>query len=144
MARDEDQPQQIVLNIAVRCGGNRGCEVCKGALLLLLQLARKLFVFALQPRVAAQDVDGAMLGGSHEPRAGVLRNAGFRPLLERGDQRILSELFGDADIAHDAREAGDDTRGLHAPDGVDGAIDLPSVDVRRGHGWLPHGCVQSR
>jgi len=42
------------------------------------------------------------LARDHEPCAGVLRHAGFGPLLECGNQRILRQLFGDADIAHDA------------------------------------------
>ena len=136
MAGDEDQAEQVVLDIAVGRGGERGREVGKGALLLFLQFAGELFMFALEPRVAAKDVDGAMLGRGHEPCAGVVRNAGFRPLLKCGDQRILRELFGDADIAHDASEAGDDARRLHAPYGVDGAIDLAAVNVSRSHGWF--------
>ncbi len=137
MAGDEDQTEQVVLNISIGCGGQRSCEVRKGALLLFLQLARELFVFPFQPRVVAQNVDSAVLGGSHEPCAGVLRDARLRPLLEGSDQSILGELFGDANIAHDSREAGDDARRLHAPYGVDGAIDLAAVDVSRSHGGSP-------
>ncbi len=129
MAGDEDEAEQIVFDVAVGSAGERGGEVGEGALLLFFQLAGELFVLALDARVAAQQIDGAMLGGGHEPRAGILRHAGLRPLLECGDQRVLRQLFGDADIAHDARQAGDDARRLHAPHGVDGAIDLAAVDV---------------
>ena len=38
------------------------------------------------------------------------------------DQRVLREVFGHADIAHDARQAGDDLRRLDAPHGFDGAM----------------------
>ena len=133
MAGDEDEAEQIVLDIAVGCAGEGGGEVGEGALLLVFELAGELFVFLLDARVAAQQVDGAVLGGGHEPRAGVLRHAGRGPLFECGDQRVLGQLFGDADIAHDARQSGDDARGLHAPHGVDGAIDLAAVDVSGRH-----------
>ena len=33
-----------------------------------------------------------------------------RPLLERRDERILREVLGEADVAHHAREAGDELR----------------------------------
>ena len=51
------------------------------------------------------------------------------PLLERGDEGVLGQLLGEADVAHDAGEAGDERGGLDAPDGVDGAINLRAVDV---------------
>jgi hypothetical protein len=63
-----------------------------------------------------------MLRRGHEPGAGVVRDAFGRPLLEGGHQRILSELFGQADVADDAGEAGDDARRLDPPDRVDGAM----------------------
>ena len=57
---------------------------------------------------AAEQVDRAMLGGGHEPGARVVRDARLRPLLERGDERILREILGETDVAHDPREAGDE------------------------------------
>ena len=39
---------------------------------------------------------------------GLSRNARLRPLLERGDERVLREVLGQADVAHDPREAGDE------------------------------------
>jgi hypothetical protein len=44
-------------------------------------------------------------------------------LLQRGDQRVLRQFFGQAHVAHHARDGGDDLCRLHAPDGVDGAVD---------------------
>ena len=55
-------------------------------------------------------VDRAVLRGGHEPGARVVRDARLRPLLERGDERVLRELLGEADVAHDPREAGDEPR----------------------------------
>ena len=49
-----------------------------------------------------------MLRRGHEPGARVVRDARLRPLLERGDERVLREILGQADVAHDAREAGDE------------------------------------
>ena len=48
----------------------------------------------------------------------------LRPLLERGDQRILRQLLGQPDVAHHAVEAGDQPRRLDAPDGLDGAMGI--------------------
>ena len=61
--------------------------------------------FRVQRLPSAQLIDGAVLGGGHQPRAGIVRDAGCRPLLERGDERILGQLLGQADVAHDARQA---------------------------------------
>jgi hypothetical protein len=93
-------------------------------------------VFLLQTCIAAQQVNSAVLGRGHEPRAGILRDAGAGPLLKSGDERILCQLFGDANVTHDASETGDDAGGFHAPDGIDGAIDLAAVDFCGGHDWF--------
>ena len=78
------------------------------AISLRLELAAELLVLALEQRVAAQQIDRAMLRRGHEPGAWIVRDARLRPLLERGDERVLRELLGQADVAHDAREAGDE------------------------------------
>ncbi len=54
-----------------------------------------------------------------------------RPLLERDDQRVLRQLLGQTDVAHQARKPGDEPRGLDAPHRVDGAMDIRG---RHGHG----------
>ena len=75
-----------------------------GQLLLRLELAAELLVLALEQLAAAQPVDGAVLRGGHQPGARVVRDARLRPLLERGDERVLRQLLGEADVAHDPRE----------------------------------------
>ena len=96
---------------------------------LQLELARELLVLALERRAAAQQVDRAVLRRGHEPGARVVRDARLGPLLERGDERVLRQLLGEADVAHDPREAGDQPGGLDPPDRVDRA-------VRVGARWL--------
>ena len=89
------------------------------ALLLRLELVADLLVLAFEHRVAAEAVDRAVLCGRHQPRARIVGHARQRPLFERGDQRVLREILGEADVADDARQPRDDLRRFDAPDGVD-------------------------
>ena len=57
---------------------------------------------------AAALIERAVLGRRHQPGGGIVRNAVLGPALERDDQRILRQLFSDADVARDARQRGDD------------------------------------
>ena len=83
----------------------------------------------------AQPVDRAMLRGRHQPGAGLVGNARRRPLLERRDERVLRQLLGEADVAHHAREAGDELRRLDAPDRVDRAMDVRNGCIGSHHGY---------
>ena len=47
-----------------------------------------------------------------------------RPLLQRRHERLLREVLGDADVAHEPGEAPDEPGGLDPPDGVDRARDV--------------------
>ena len=122
MAGGEHEAQQVVADVVVE----RGVEIRHGHLLLRLELVAELLVLALEQLAPAQQVDRAMLGGGHEPGARVVRDARLRPLLERGDQRVLRELLGQADVAHDPREAGDEPGRLDPPDRVDRAVGVGS------------------
>ena len=86
------------------------------------EFARQLFMFALGDGVAAEEIDGPAFGGCSEPCGGIIWDARLRPLPECGDESLLREVFGEADVTGEAREAGDDARGLDAPDGFDGAM----------------------
>ena len=117
MAGDEDEAEEVVADGVVESG----VEVGRG-LFESFEFACQLFVFALGDGVAAEEIDGAAFGGGGEPCRGIIGDAGLRPLFECGDERFLREIFGEADVAGEARESGDDARGLDAPDGFDGAV----------------------
>jgi hypothetical protein len=124
MTGNEDQPQQVVANIVIEGvveGPNGGC-------LLVFELVSQLGVFALEKLLAAEQIDGAMLGGRHQPRAGVAGHAFARPLLERGDERVVREILGRLEIAGNPRQGGDQAGRLDAPDGID-----RSMGVGLGH-----------
>jgi hypothetical protein len=71
-----------------------------------VDLAAEFLMLAFEQLVPAQAIDGAVFRGSHEPGARVLRDARFGPLLQRGDESVLSQFLRHADVAHDSREAG--------------------------------------
>ena len=89
---DEHQAQEVVADVVVE----RRVEIRRTAISCSsLELAAELLVLALEPLVPAEVIDGAMLRGGHEPGARVVRDARLRPLLERGDQRILRQVLGE-------------------------------------------------
>jgi len=85
MAAGEDQVEALVRRV--------GRRAHFGAHLFEL---RELLAIA---RVAAQAVDPAMLRHDQEPGAGIRGYALSRPPFERGDQRVLHEIFGQREIA---------------------------------------------
>src|SRR5690606_450830 len=70
---------------------------------------------------AADQIDGAAAGGGHQPGAGVVGHAVGRPAFQCGDQGVLGEFLGDADVPDDPGHPGDQPAELQAEDGVDGA-----------------------
>src|SRR5277367_5456497 len=128
MARDKYQPQQIVAHIIIESR----CKIWHGHL-FLFHLAAQLFVLALQPRVAPEMINRAMLGCGHQPCAGIIRHARLRPLLQRGNQSVLRQILGDADVAHHPREAGDNPGGFNPPDCVNRAISVGSAHSYPSH-----------
>jgi hypothetical protein len=127
MTGRENQAQKVVADVIV----DRAIKI--GHLLLGLKLVRELLVLALEPFIPAQEIDRTMLRGGHEPGARVVRHARLRPLLERGDESILCEFFGNADIADDPRETGDEPGRLDPPDRVDRAMCIGSCHSYRSH-----------
>jgi len=61
-------------------------------------------------------VDGPVLRGRHQPRAGIIGHAGVRPLFKGDDQRVLREFLGQADVADKPGEPRDQPGRLDPPD----------------------------
>ena len=70
----------------------------------------------------------------------IIRHARLRPLFEGSEEGLLREVLGQADVAGEASEAGDDAGGLDAPDGFDGAAWIGSGHCYRSHQLSTHGC----
>ena len=102
MTGGEDEPEHLVADIVVE----RGVEVGHG-LLLLRHVGGDDIVLAREHPAAAQVIQGAVLGARHQPGAGLFRNAGDRPVLERGDQGFLRQVLGQRHVAQHPRQAGD-------------------------------------
>jgi hypothetical protein len=131
MARHENQTQQIVIRVGLggnaRSGPGIQGRIQRGFQVGDLHLAHRDFtaqflMFAIEHGTAPQLVNGSVLGGRHQPGSGIFGNTRLRPLFERDQERFLREIFGEAYVAHDAREAGDQLGGFNAPDSVDGAV----------------------
>src|SRR5690349_16987227 len=100
MARREDEAEEIVPNALV----SRRVEI--EAFLIPLEIASDCFVLALEGLTAADQVDGAVLRGPHQPGSRPLRHAFGGPLLESGNKGVLCELFSHSNVADDASQPG--------------------------------------
>ena len=76
--------------------------------LLHLQDASQLLGLALEGGPPAHGVDRSMLGGAHQPGRRTVRDAGVGPLAERGLQRVMGQILGQADIPDDPGQCRDD------------------------------------
>jgi hypothetical protein len=114
MAAGEDQRQQVVADPVVELR----VEVGRAHRHHDPEVARERLLLALKPRIAAEHVDRAVLGRGHEPGARVVRDARLGPRLERREERLLGQVLGEADVAHHARQPGDQPARLDPPDGV--------------------------
>ena len=70
MTGGEDEAEEVVADVIVDC-----CVEIWHGHFLGDKLAAELLVLALEPRVAAEVIDGTMLGSGHEPGARVVRDA---------------------------------------------------------------------
>ena len=83
MARDEDEPQQIVADVVV----DGGIEIRDGGLLLRESSScPSCSCLRSSSLLATQQIDRAMLGGRHEPRAGIVGHARC-PAISRARSR---------------------------------------------------------
>jgi hypothetical protein len=125
MAGSEHQTQEVVANMIV----DSGVEI--GGLELGLQLTSELLVLPLDPCAPPIEVDRTMLCRGHQPGARVVRDARLGPLLERGHERVLRQIFGVANVAHHARETCYQLRRLDPPDRVDRTMYIGMCHVNR-------------
>jgi hypothetical protein len=123
------ETKQIVTHVIVKGGHYFLCRIA----LLRFELCTELRVFAVEELTAAQGINGTVLGGSHEPGTRIARDARFRPLFERGNQGVLRQLLGHADIPYDAGKSGDEAGRFDSPDSVDRAVCLGSTHYYRSH-----------
>ena len=98
----------------------RRVEVRRRDRLLAASSSRaELLVLALeQLRCGAAGRSPRCLRRRHQPGARVVRDARLGPLLERGDQRVLRQVLGQADVAHDrarGRRSAGRTRSARPP-----------------------------
>src|SRR5215469_1669071 len=104
MTGGEDQPQQVVIDVV----SDSAIEVGGAVVPAGLQRPPDLRVLALTFGVAPEVVNCPAFGDGHQPGARVARNSVARPLLERGDDGVLSQLLGEADVTvGEPREPGD-------------------------------------
>ena len=123
MAGDEHEAQQVVADVVV----DRGVEVRRRRLLPDLELATELLVLALEQLAARRSWSIARCfavamsqapGLSGTPDSGHCSSAATSASCARSS--------ASADVAHDAREAGDEPGGLDPPDRVDRAMRIGS------------------
>ena len=115
MTCGEDEAEQVVSDVVV----DRTIEI---HLLLCFHPAAELFVLALEPLAAPEVIDRAALADGHEPRTGIVRDPGGGPLLQSRDERVVREVFCQADVSHHVRESGDEPRRFDPPDRVDRGV----------------------
>src|SRR5258708_2963047 len=99
VAGDEDEAENVVAEVLLVGGVEFGFEICHGGFLLGVEFAAEFFVFALEKFAAAKMVDSAVLGGGHEPGAGIVRDARGGALFQGGGPSGPRRAFGQGRIA---------------------------------------------
>ena len=125
MTRDEHEPEQVVTDALVE----DRLEVGAGARQTRGLFVDRVVLALLHPALPAQ-IDRAIPRRGHEPRAGVLRDAGLRPSLEGGDEGLLGEILGEDRLAKARRYAATELRSgvfLSQPDGTYRFEPLPRI-----------------
>ena len=125
MAGEEDQPEHVVLDVV-----DEGVEIGHGRLLplpVLFQGVAELRRTTSQGVGAPEVVDGASLGGLHEPGRRVVGDTLGRPLLQGGDQGVLGEVLGQAEIARHPGERTDEPGRLVTPHLLDDVLGGPGL-----------------
>ena len=132
MAGGEDQAQQVVAHI-VGPGIDGRVEIGRARVLRRLELVAELFVLALEALVAAPGSIARCLAVAMSQAPGLRGMPDSGHCSSAATQRVLRQVFGKPDVAHDPRETGDEPRRLDSPD----RVDCP-VGVRSRHGYRSH------
>src|SRR5580698_4054758 len=106
MAGSKNETENIIIDDLIQSLIHRFAEL----LLLKFKFSRNLSMLLLQHPTATQPVDCASLCCCHQPCRRIFRNAFFRPSLKSRNQSVLSELFGNADVAGNAGNPSDKSR----------------------------------
>ena len=110
-------------------------------------LLAELFQPVAESSVSPQPVDRAAARRGHQPGARIPRQAVDRPVLERGDGRLLDELLGKVPVAQDADQRGDQSGALLTQDRVEGNVDgvaLGQSNSRERTARMGGACVNRR
>jgi hypothetical protein len=126
---DEHQVEEIIANVVI----DGGVDIDIAA--LGLDLIDDRVLFALMQAQFANTVDATMLGGGHQPGGGPFRQAILGPALECSEKCVLRQFLGNADIAGEARQPGNEPCLLDAPDRFDRAIGVRLRHASRLDGW---------
>ncbi len=129
MAGGKDKAQDVVIDNLIQSLIHSFTE----ALLLEFQVSPQLSVLPLQHSAAAQSVNGPPLRCRHEPRSGFVGNTLLWPIFESGDQRILSEFLGNADVTGNAGDPGDEACGLNLPHRLNRPVNVAHAAVDVNH-----------
>ena len=125
MTSGKDQPQDVIVDDLIQC-----LVHCLSQLLLsFLKLPGNFLVLLREHLRTAETIDGATLCRGHQPCSGIFRDTLIGPPLQGGNQRVLGQFLGNADVAGDAGDRSDHPRRLDLPHRLDRPVDV-------GHGRL--------
>ena len=115
MAGHEHQAQQVILDFGAGGLRQRFAEIRRHVIAARHHVSAEFIGLATGHLRMPQAVERTSFGRGGKPGGRVVRHALPRPLLQRGDQSVLRQFLGQADVAHHARDRGDDLRGFLLP-----------------------------
>ena len=119
VAAREDQSESVVRD---RHRFLRVTRFDRGQLRLDHRLPSQPLRLLPEAPTAAEPIDRAIARRRRDPGGRVVRDAPFRPALERGDERLLDDLLGEVEVAEDADERRDRPPLLFAEQAVDDLV----------------------
>jgi hypothetical protein len=117
MAGGEDETEQVVADLVIE----RRVEI--GSLQFRVhELVPDLGMLFVDTPRPAEMIDRSMLCRGHQPGARVGGDSRLRPPLQRGEERILGEVFRHADVPDSPSQRCDEAGRFDSPYGLDGAV----------------------